>query len=84
LNCRFPAGLSFGRKLKPEEFFAKSILVSLLCSLDIVAKVFLSEMRRLPFIDFGNVMIDRGQRFFLFDCCNPFLDCRLIGLLHLV
>jgi len=41
-------------------------------------------MRRLPFIDFGNVMIDRGQRFFLFDCCNPFLDCRLIGLLHLV
>jgi len=29
-------------------------------------------MRRLPFIDFGNVMIDRGQRLFLFDCCNPF------------
>jgi hypothetical protein len=54
--------------LKSEEFLAKSILVSLLRSLDIVAKVFLSEMHRLPFVDFGNVMIDRGQRFFLFDC----------------
>jgi len=63
-----PAGPLSAANLKSEEFFAKSILVTLLCSLDIVAKVFLSEMRRLPFIDFGNVMIDRGQRFFLFDC----------------
>ena len=67
-----PAGPLSAASLKSEEFFAKSILVSLLRSLDIVAKVFLSEMRRLPFINFGNVMIDRGQRFFLSDCCNPF------------
>jgi hypothetical protein len=33
-------------------------------------------MRRLPFIDFGNVMIDRGQRFFLSDCCNSFRNGR--------
>jgi hypothetical protein len=46
--------------------------VSLLRSLDVVAKVFLTEMRRLPFIDFGNVMIDRGQRFLLSDCCKSF------------
>jgi hypothetical protein len=68
LKCRVRPVCFSAASLKSEEFFSKSILVSLLRSLDIVAKVFLSEMHRLPFVDFGNVMIDRGQRFFLFDC----------------
>jgi hypothetical protein len=44
--------------LKAKEFLAKSIFVSLLGSQYVIAEVFLPGMRRLPFIDVCDVMID--------------------------
>jgi hypothetical protein len=41
-------------------------------------------MRTFPLIDFGNGMIDRGQRLFLLYGGNPLLDRSLIGGLHLI
>ena len=41
-------------------------------------------MRRLPFIHFGDRMDDWREGLFLFDRGYPFLNCRLMGGLHLI
>ena len=56
----------------------------LLRSLHLAADFVFREVRTLPFIDFGNRMIDRRKRLFLLDRGYPFLDRRLIGGLHLI
>ena len=70
--------------LKTEELFAQRVFVFLLRGLHLAANVVFRKVRRLPFIDFGNRVVDRRKRLFLLDRRYPLLDRRMIGGLHLV
>jgi hypothetical protein len=71
-------------RLEAKEFFAQRVFVSFLRGLHLATTLVFRKMRRLPFIDFSDWLVDRRKRLFLLDRGYPFLDRRLIRALHLI
>src|SRR6266481_8695095 len=75
-------GISLGIwRSEPEELLAQRILVFRLRDLDVAAHLVLLEMCLFPLIDFGDGVIDGGERLFLSDRGNPgFHGVLVVGL----
>src|SRR6516162_8143110 len=67
-----------------EEFGAKGVFVCFLGRLDLVAQFILFEMRLLPLVDFGHVVVDGSECFLLANCRYPRFYRVFVGRLQLI
>ena len=70
--------------LKTKELFVQRVFVFFLGSFHLFANFIFREVSPFPFIYFSYRMINRREGLFLSDGGYPFLNCRLVGGLHLI